>query len=146
MIDPKHSEDLVVAKAPENSNLASAHDLELKVAKFLRYGVILAGLLLGVGWLLDIDFNGNPFVHFKHYAPVPLVDGVYQAWLDRGWGLLFAYCGLIVLIALPVIRVAMTAIVFLKQRDFRMMGIAIFVWLSLLASLMLSSTAPLKWP
>lgn len=78
--------------------------MELKISKFLRFGVILSGVLMLVGWLLEFDISADPFLPLRDYASRPLT---YTA----------ATWGLVVLIALPVIRVFLTAILFLKQKE-----------------------------
>jgi uncharacterized membrane protein len=111
--------------------------LERHIATFLRVGVIAAGVLLLIGWLLDIQFDKNPFLRFNLYAPLPFVEGFKLALQSRAWGLVFSYVGLVALISLPVIRVLMTALVFFKQRDYILSGIAVFVLIALIGSMLL---------
>ena len=110
--------------------------LELFIAKFLRYGVLLAGVLLFIGWMSQIDFHHNTFEAFSSYREAPLADTLSQIITNRYWGLLIAYLGLGVLISLPLIRVALTAVVFIVDRDYTLALCALLV----LAGLLLSFT------
>lgn len=111
--------------------------LELKVATFLRAGVLVAGVLMAIGWIVDLQIAGNPFVNFSRYVPLPLTVGITQAWQERAWGNVFSYVGLMALIALPVTRVLITAVIFLKQKDYLLASIALVVLIALFGSMML---------
>jgi uncharacterized membrane protein len=108
--------------------------LELKIAKFLRYGVIVAGLLMLAGWLTQLQLHGNPLQEFKDYKTISLTVTVTQMWARHEWGILTAYLGLLVLISLPMIRVLLTAILFTKQKEFILSAIAAFVLIALCVS------------
>lgn len=111
-------------KAKEDARL---FNLELFIAKFLRYGVLFAGLLIFAGWMSQIDFHANVFANFMHYQPAPLTETLRALIAGQEWGLLTAYAGLVVLIALPLSRVALTAFVFLAERDFILAFCALLV-------------------
>lgn len=102
-------------------------DLELFIAKFLRYGVLIAGLFIFVGWMSQIDFHHDVFAHFAAYKHATLFETLRLQIAAHNWGLLIAYFGLILLIALPLTRVALTALVFLAERDFAMALCALLV-------------------
>ena len=110
--------------------------LELFIAMFLRYGVLLAGILLFIGWMSLIDFHHNAFEAFATYREAPLADTLSQIITNHYWGMLIAYLGLGVLISLPLLRVALTAIVFIVDRDYTLAACALLV----LAGLLLSFT------
>ncbi len=111
-------------------------DLEYRIAKFLRYGVILAGIVILSGWLTLFKFS-NTFYTFKFYDKLPLID-IIPFHIYRGnWGILLAYLGLIILISLPLIRVVLTAVLFIKQKEYTLATIAIIVSISLIFSMLL---------
>ncbi len=113
------------------------HALDLFIAKFLRYGVVLAGLLLAVGWLGEISFTTNVFEKFHTYHDSP-IDSTFRSLVrQQRWALLSSYLGLIVLISLPIVRVLMTMLVFLKNRDYALASVAGFVLAGLVLSILL---------
>ena len=106
---------------------ARVFNLELFIAKFLRYGVLVAGLLIFIGWMSQIDLHHNVFTSFEHYHSAPLLATLSNLIAAHSWGLLTAYAGLIVLIALPLTRVALVAFVFLAERDYTLAMCALIV-------------------
>jgi uncharacterized membrane protein len=111
--------------------------LEWAVARMLRGGVIVAGLLMFAGWMTFMNFKANPLLKFHDYQSVPLLTGLQTARAENNWGLLMAYAGLALLVSLPMIRVLMTAVLFTKQRQKTLAGIAYFVFFILIVSLTL---------
>lgn len=111
--------------------------LELFIAKLLRYGVFLAGILIFIGWASQIDFHEDTFSHFTAYKASPLIPALQGLWARAEYGLLISYLGLGVLISLPVLRVAMTGAVFIKQKDFIMAGLVALVLSGLILSFVL---------
>lgn len=107
--------------------------LELVIARFLRIGAGLSGLLLAVGWftrLLAGRAEGG-FDRFAEHKPVTLVTSLSSAWAAGDTGLLIAYAGLGVLISLPVLRVAFVALLFVRNRERALAAAAAFVLLVL---------------
>ena len=123
-----------LTKAHEDARI---FNLELFIAKFLRYGVLCAGLLIFVGWMSQIDFHHNIFANFEHYQSVHLIETLHGLIAQKAWGLLTAYVGLVVLIALPITRVALVAFVFLAERDTTLALCALIVLLGLALSFVL---------
>jgi uncharacterized membrane protein len=111
--------------------------LELKIAKFLRVGVIIAGVLMLIGWLIQVKFISNPFYVFDTYDQIPFVDLVRYHIYRKNYGVLLSYTGLIALISLPIIRVFLTAILFIKQQEFKLALIAMAVLIGLILSMAL---------
>lgn len=111
-------------------------DLEYKIAKFLRYGVVLAGVVILSGWLTLFKFS-NTFYTFKFYDKLPLIDVIPFYIYRENWGVLLSYVGLIILISLPVIRVFLTAVLFIKQKEYTLAVIAIIVSISLIFNMLL---------
>lgn len=72
-------------------DLESERRLEVRVSQLLRIGVLVSGSILSVGWGLDV--------------------------LGQPAGALVMDAGIRLLIATPILRVAATFFVFLRQRD-----------------------------
>lgn len=111
--------------------------LELKIAKFLRGGVFLAGIVMLIGWVWKFKWSGNPFFNFETYDRIPLPDLIKQHIFLKDWALLVSYGGLLILISLPLIRVLLTGILFIKQKEYVLAGIAFTVLCGLTASMLL---------
>lgn len=114
--------------------LAELENLEMRIAKLLRYGVIFAGALILVGWMLQIQFTSNPFLNFHDYHGLSLLENFEAALSNHNWAQLISYAGLFVLILLPILRVLMTGILFVRQNDPIMAGLAFFVFVTILVS------------
>lgn len=108
--------------------------LELKISKFLRVGVLLSGLLMLTGWIAQLIAKGSSFELFKTYNAASIQETLKIAIANNSWSELIAYLGLIILIALPITRVFLTAFLFLKQKEYVLAGIASFVLIALLVS------------
>ncbi len=111
--------------------------LELLIAKLLRYGVLVAGALLLVGWCANLNFTSNPLAEFSTYHRESLSVSVKSAWSHGDWAIIIAYSGLVTLISLPFLRVIMTAVLFYKQHEYVLAGVATFVCLALIGSALL---------
>lgn len=111
--------------------------LELKIANFLRFGVVIAGILMFVGWMAQFKISANPFFNFETYDHIPMKDLLSFHLKQKNWGMLISYMGLVALISLPVIRVILTAILFLRQKDFILALVAIVVLVGLIISMTL---------
>lgn len=109
-------------------------DLELRISKFLRAGVITAGIFLFIGWMSLLFANGSSFVTFQTYHAIPLSESLGAALDAHSWTIIIAYVGLIILISLPILRVMLTAFIFLKQKEYLLAGIAGFVLITLILS------------
>lgn len=113
------------------------YSLELFISKFLRYGVLLAGLLMLVGWMSHLSFTADTFAQFHEYQEQRLLATLSALYKAGEWGMLTSYFGMFVLILLPVLRVFMTLAVFVKQRDFILAGVSALVLFGLLLSVTL---------
>lgn len=113
------------------------NDLELKIAKFLRVGVIVAGAIMLVGWVMKFKLHGNVFVNFETYDKLSLITLLKHHYAIKDWGVLLSYGGLFALISLPLIRVILTAYLFFRQKEFILAGIATFVFTALIMSMCL---------
>lgn len=111
--------------------------LELKIAKFLRGGVFTAGAVMFVGWIWKTKWSGNPFFTFEVYDRIPFKTMIQHHIYHKDWGTLVSYAGLLILISLPLIRVLLTAILFVRQKEYSLAGIALLVLSGLTASILL---------
>ncbi len=111
-------------------------NLEYKISKFLRYGVILAGLIIFIGWIMMFK-STNTFYTFKFYDKLPLTEIIPFYFYRERWGILIAYVGLVILISLPIIRVLLTLLLFVKQKEYVLAFVAACVSLALILSLFL---------
>ncbi len=109
--------------------------LELKISFFLRAGVIFAGVLIALGWILKFRLHLNPFFNFQTYDPIPLQDLVSFHRQRGDYAALLSYAGLAALICLPLFRVLLTAFLFFRQREFALAAIASGVFLILLLAM-----------
>lgn len=111
--------------------------LELKIAKFLRVGVIVSGILMLIGFTLQFKWSGNSLFNFTVYDEIPLKD-LLEINFHRGrWAPLISYSGLIVLISLPLIRVLLTTYLFIRQKEYPLAIIAGLVFIGLMLSMSL---------
>jgi uncharacterized membrane protein len=117
--------------------MKSIESLELRIGKFLRIGVIFAGSLMLIGWLSKFNFTVNSLYVFDTYDQIPLKDILAFHYIRKDWGTLVSYLGLTTLISLPVIRVFLTTIIFIKQKEFALAAIAFVVLLALFFSMAL---------
>jgi uncharacterized membrane protein len=108
------------------SNENTLHRLELRIAYLLRYGVMLAGAFMVAGWAWSLVTHGDRLGTFRVYAPVSLPVTWSQAWLAGDWGTIIALTGLGILVLLPVVRVLLTGVLFIKQGD-RVLAILAFL-------------------
>ena len=111
--------------------------LELKISKFLRVGVLAAGMFMLLGWITHLIFKGSSLELLKTYNAVSIEETWKIIIANNLWFELISYLGLIVLISLPITRVFLTAILFLKQKEYALAGIASIVLVALLISFVL---------
>jgi uncharacterized membrane protein len=105
--------------------------LEHRIALFLRVGLVFSAALLLVGWVWGFRWQTNPYVVFQHYDQLPL-EGMLRVYLRReNWAALLVLAGLASLICLPIIRVIFTIILFLRQGERSLAGVAVLVLLGL---------------
>jgi uncharacterized membrane protein len=117
-----------------------AYEMELLIAKFLRYGVGFCGSLILVGWLLNLKWDSNPFFIYKDYDPIPFWELVHHYIRSQNYGALISFVGLAGLVSLPVWRVFLTGVLFIKQKERALAVIAFFVFTLLVISFLLGVT------
>ena len=121
---------------PSGSATADLERMEFAIAKFLRFGALAAGVVLLIASaLMIVEARGSdPLAGLDVHRSTPL----YAAWTGAiaagNWGLVFGYVGLFILISLPILRVALTAVLFLRGGERALCAAAAFV----LATLALS--------
>lgn len=116
----------------------SMQKLELKISYLLRAGVVVSGILLCVGWLWMWFRQGDVLQSFSDYKkPISFYENIQWALLMDDRATLVSLIGLLILVALPVIRVLMTAILFFYRKEYRLGGMALFVFVALLSSFFL---------
>ncbi len=113
--------------------------LELRISHFLRYGVLVSLLFLGGGWLAQIVQSQDRLTHFQVYQPTPLIQMLESALMHGDYAFLSISFGLAVLISLPIIRVLLTGILFVKNQDWILAGLAFFVFSVLCLSFFLGA-------
>ena len=99
--------------------------LERTVSAALRGGVLLAALIAGIGGAAYLAAHGSE----------PASFGEPPALRPLGASEQILALGILVMIATPVIRVALLVIAFARQRDVVFAGLSAFVLVVLLVSL-----------
>lgn len=111
----------VVGDLPEGQ--AAGHPMDIWISYALRFGVSVAALVILAGLVVFLALGPRTgesptlhgYLHGQH--PVSLTPaGIFRA-VGNGEPLAVIYVGLFLLILTPVLRVAMTVILFLAQRD-----------------------------
>lgn len=108
--------------------------MELKISKFLRWGVLISGVVITIGWLMSFKADSDPFEPLRTYRSYSLIDSIQMNALLENWGKIIAYLGLTFLISLPVIRVFLSIILFIKQKEKTMALIGAIVLIGLMLS------------
>ncbi|MBA2405065.1 MAG: DUF1634 domain-containing protein [Bdellovibrionales bacterium] len=116
-------------------------NMELKISKFLRAGVILSGVIIAIGWGMSFKSDSDPFVPLQTYSSLNIVDSLQMNFILQNWGKIIAYFGLALLISLPVIRVFLSVILFIKQKEKTMALIGAIVLIGLILSFSLGVEA-----
>lgn len=116
---------------------AKMRGTELLISAVLRGGVYLSGGVTLVGVLLFfIQQRGQPLgdvtkVHYPHTV------GEVFAGVGHGSAIAITVLGLLLLIATPVTRIAVSILAFANERDWRYVGITTVVLVILLISFLL---------
>jgi uncharacterized membrane protein len=113
------------------------HNLELKISKMLRSGVYISGMLLLVGWLWQLYNSGDTLASFQTYESRTLMETIHWAVVMQDRPLLISIAGLVVLVLLPITRVFLTGVLFVKQKDKVLAIMAFAVFTCLVASFFL---------
>jgi uncharacterized membrane protein len=116
----------------------SDQQIELLVGRLLQVGVILAAIVVLLGGTVYLIRHGGSPTDYRTFrgAPTDLRTfwGITSKAVDfRGQGMI--QLGLLLLIATPVARVALTVFAFFRQRDTIYVVVAVLVLAILLYSL-----------
>lgn len=105
------------------------NEVEIFVSKSLRFGVLVSGavILLGLVLFLSSGEGGYPGDSY----PTRLRDIFAGAFDMKPFGIILA--GLVLLICTPIMRVGISALVFLKEKDWLYVGISAVVFLMLVS-------------
>ncbi len=112
--------------------------LEALLGNVLRWGVIVAAATVAIGAIVFLVRHGAEQPAYQVYRGEPRelerVNGILRlAWAGHGRG--FIQLGLLLLIATPVARVALSVVMFALQRDRRYVIITLVVLAVLLYSI-----------
>lgn len=121
--------------------MSDINTMELKIAKFLRGGVILSGIIIAIGWAMSFKAASDPFIPLQTYSHLNLVDSIQMQAILQNWGKIIAYFGLTILISLPVIRVFLSILLFIKQKEKAMAILGTIVLFGLILSFSLGIEA-----
>jgi uncharacterized membrane protein len=115
------------------------HTLELFVGHLLRAGVLIAAAVAVLGGLLYLTRDGSALVDYRTFRGEPQalrsVSGTVAAVLQGNTRALMQL-GLLLLIATPIARVALSLVGFAKGGDWRYVAITTLVLVLLLFSLL----------
>ncbi|MDD5045307.1 MAG: DUF1634 domain-containing protein [Candidatus Omnitrophica bacterium] len=96
------------------------HDMEMVIGNVLRAGVIIAAMVVLSGGTIFLWRHGYAVPNYKIFQREPVelssIWGIIQTSLE-GHGRGFIQLGLLLLIATPVTRVALSIFEFARQRD-----------------------------
>ncbi|MBA3826565.1 MAG: DUF1634 domain-containing protein [Ktedonobacterales bacterium] len=122
---------------PASAAEAKLGGTEILISTVLRGGVFLSGgvTLLGVV-LLFIQQRGQPLGDVTK-VPYPHTLGAVFTGVGHGSAIAIIMLGLLLLIATPVTRIAVSILAFANERDWRYVGITTVVLVILLISFLL---------
>lgn len=109
-------------------------DLELRIARLLRWGVFTAALFIFVGWLGQLGSEGENLGQWREYHHQDLISALRQALRDKHDFTVITYLGLGGLVLLPPVRVLMTALLLISQKEKVLGLLAFLVFVTLVAS------------
>lgn len=108
-------------------------DIEIKIGKIMRYGVILAMVIMAVGLaLLFINGNGG---YPNNAFPTSFKTISHGCLHAKPYAIMMA--GMFILILTPVLRVVVSIYAFMKERDYLYVAITIIVFVILISSLLI---------
>jgi uncharacterized membrane protein len=115
---------------------------EFWISFVLRYGVLLCATIISVGLGLKLFSSSGQLVQgltsglILQDNAVPRTVGEYRVGLGSANPDVVISLGLWFLISLPVLRVGMTVVLFVLERDWIYLGISLFVFVVLLSSIL----------
>lgn len=106
-------------------------DVEVVVSLFIRIGVIMSGTVIITGMLMFL-LSGHSGYPDDTY-PTSIREIIMGCLSLKPYGIMLT--GLVLLILTPVLRVGVTIIVFLKEKDYIYVAITSIVFIILIISL-----------
>lgn len=108
-------------------------DLELIIARAIKYGVLLSAAIIFIGFSMFLitgstGYSGN-------YFPTDLLTVAQGIVTFKPYAIIMA--GLFILILTPVIRVGVSILVFAKEKDYTFVKITTLVFVILIISFLL---------
>jgi uncharacterized membrane protein len=113
-------------------------DIELYLSRLMRYGIVLASAIVITGCIIFLAKNGTSIPKYSKFIGEPEqltnVPGIFSSFLTfSGKG--FIEFGLLILISIPVLRVAFSLVSFAVEKDRTYVFITLAVLVLLLYSL-----------
>ena len=115
------------------------YDMEQLVGRLLQVGVLIAAVVVLIGGAMLIARQGNAVADYHAFTgEPPMLRGLMGIFRGAAAGDAGAIVqlGLVLLIATPVARVALTLVAFVKQRDRLYVGVTAIVLALLLYGLL----------
>ncbi|URZ01238.1 DUF1634 domain-containing protein [Clostridium felsineum] len=108
-------------------------EMELIISKFLMIGVLISALITFVGFIMLVvtgssGYRGNVYPT----SPIKILEGAFEL---KSYAIILT--GLLILIITPVLRVGVSIIVFMKEKDYLYVKITSFVFIILIISFVL---------
>ncbi len=124
--------------APSTDHGPTLRRDEVLLANVLRGGVLLSALLIAIGMLIHFVRGGTPPSSYRTFTRSPFTLSNLPA-MVRGLatfgGRSVIELGLLVLIATPIVRVALSVALFARERDLTYVVVTVIVFAALLFSL-----------
>jgi uncharacterized membrane protein len=105
------------------------NEVEIFVARSLRFGVLLSAAVILVGLVLFLTSGKSGYP--GEFYPTALRDIFTGALSLKPFAIILA--GLVLLICTPIMRVGISALVFLKEEDWLYVGISTVVFIILIS-------------
>ncbi len=105
------------------------NEVEIFVSKALRFGVIVSGAVILLGLVLFLSSGEGGYLGDSY--PTRLREIFAGAFEMKPFGIILA--GLVLLICTPIMRVGISALVFLKEKDWLYVGISAVVFFILVS-------------
>jgi len=129
---------------PASARPDLVHKVELLISGLLRVGVVTSLVVILAGLALSFLHHGD-YLH-SHHALKGITSTDRPSWqtvrelregIRHGRGEAVIMIGLLLLIATPVMRVAVSVVVFIVERDWKFVAITLFVLTMLILSFLL---------
>lgn len=112
--------------------------MELLLGNLLRLGVVVAGLVVLLGGVLELLQHGHQAADYSVFKGEPAslrsLAGIFEG-LQQAKPRHLIQFGLLLLILTPILRVALSALLFARQRDWIFASVTLWVLAVLLYSL-----------